>query len=229
MNQPGSGAVQVLEAGSTMETPPLKSLPRAPRPLRARLARWGVMLVIFMAGGVAGYSVGTMRSLDTEATARGAWSRPGIFTKNLLAQLEKDLALTPDQTPKVNDILVRRHKKFDELRIEVQPLFEKAMGELDREMQAVLTPSQWELYKKRREEHRHHRPPPGRGGGPGRGGDGHRDGRGPGHDGHPPREGGPSRGLRPERPDAEAPKAEHPPKAEPAIAEPVVEKAGDAK
>ena len=219
VNQPGSGAVQVLEAGSKMETPPLKSLPRAPRPLRARLARWGVMLVIFMAGGVAGYSVGTMRSLDTEATARGAWSRPGDFTKNLLAKLEKDLVLTPDQTPKVYDILVRRHKKFDDLWKQTQPLFESAMGELDREMQAVLTPAQWERYKEQRaRRHRHGPPGSGRGGPPGRG-DGHRDdhGHGTGRDGRPPR------GPKPERPDAEVPKVE------PAKAEPKVEKTTDAK
>ncbi|MDB5335227.1 MAG: hypothetical protein JWN70_846 [Planctomycetaceae bacterium] len=207
----------VLEAGSKMETPPLKSLPLARRPLRARLARWGVLLVIFVAGGVAGYSVGTMRPLESDIPRRGF--RPEQFPDILLAKLQKDLTLTDVQTPKVKDLLVRRHKKFDELRIQVQPLFEKAMGDLDREMQAVLTPAQWELYKERRASwHR---------GGPGRG---------PGRGGRPPHDDkGPPRGPKPgDHPHPDAPKGESPPKAdapkvEPAVDKPIVEKPAEPK
>lgn len=230
--------MQVVEAGSKMETPPLIGLPQPSRPLRARLARWGVMLIIFMAGGVAGYSVGTMRAFDSEATARGAWGRPGFFTQHLLAQMQKDLVLTDEQTPKVKDILVRRHKKFDDLRKQTQPLFEKAMGELDREMQAVLTPAQWERYKEQRaSRHRRGPPPPGSSsrGGSGRG-EGHRDDHGSGRGGRPPHdEKGSPRGPKPgDHPHPDVPPGGSPsnaetPEAEPAVAKPAVEKPAEPK
>lgn len=227
VDQPGHGVSQVLNPGSKMDTPPL-DIKRSRRPLRARLARWGAMLVIFMAGGVAGYSVGTARLLQPETPTTGVWNRPERFTEYLLGQLKKDLSLTDAQYPEVEKIIVRHHKAFNDLRLKTQPLFEKEMAQLQSEMQSVLEPAQWTRYKEQldRMKNRRRGGPPS--GGPGRGGpgrDGHRD-HGPGGHGErqPHAPSGPSR--RPKRPEDSEQSA---PKVEPQKIEPAPEKPSDTK
>lgn len=223
---------QVLEAGSTkMETPPL-NLTRSRRPLRARLARWGVMLVIFLAGGVAGYSIGTVRFFEYDVQATGVLNQPDKFTEYLLGKLKVDLSLTETQYPEVAKVIVRHHEAFEKIKRQTQPLFEKEMAQLEREMQSILTPTQWKRYKEQldrmRNRFRRGPPPPG---GPGRGGPG-RDYRGPGfghgdrsHDGkRPPRDSSSSG-----RPEQDAPKTESPLKVEPAKAAPAAEQAVESK
>ena len=174
--------MQALEAVPKMEAPPLMIQPSR-RPWRSRLARWGVMLVIFMAGGVAGYSVGTVRSIDFAAPDANALNKQSEFTAMLLAKLKADLSLTDAQYPEVEKIIVRHHQEFTNLRLQTQPLFEKLMTQLERDMQSVLNPTQWQRYKEQldRMKSRFRRGPPGPGS-PGRAGprhESHRD-RGPG-------------------------------------------------
>ena len=219
MNQPGSGNLQVLEADPKMEAPPLM-IARPRRPWRARLARWGIMLIIFVAGGVAGYSVGTVRLMESETAT--VVTQPNKFTEYLLGKLKVDLSLTDAQYLDVKKILVHSHEAFN-----------KEMTRLDRDMQSVLTPPQWAKYKERM-RNRHRRGPGGPGGPPSPGGFSRG---GPGRDGH--REhGGPGSGNRPSldskgfardgkpagRPQPDDLKAKEQPKSEPSKADPAVEK-----
>lgn len=173
-----------------MESGPL-NVQRPRRPFGARLARWGLMTVIFVAGGVAGYCVGTAQLMRAETPSSAAISRPERFTEYLLAALKKDLSLTDAQYPEVETILRRHHKEFDDLRTKFQPLFDKQMAQMERELQKVLDAAQWKLYQERMERmrSRRHRPPPSGGGprSPGRDGPG-REGRHgpPSHRGKPP-------------------------------------------
>ncbi len=221
MNQPGSDNLQVLEADHKMETPPL-IIARQRRPWRARLARWGIMLVIFVAGGVAGYSVGTVRLMESESATATVVTQPNKFTEYLLGKLKVDLTLTDAQYLDVKKILVRSHEAFN-----------KEMTQLDREMQSVLTPPQWAKYKERM-RNRHRRGPGGPGGPPSPGGssrggpgrDGHREHGGPGGGNRPPRDSktSASDGKPSGRPQQDDPKVIVQPKSEPPQADPAVEK-----
>ena len=193
MNQPGmsfSPGTETEAGTEQMEASPLK-VQRPRRPFGARLARWGLMSVIFVAGGVAGYCVGTAQLMRAETPSSAAISRPERFTEYLLAALKKDLSLTEAQYPEVETILRRHHKAFDDLRMKFQPLFDKEMAQMERELQKVLDASQWKQYQERMERmrSRRHRPPSGS------------SSRGPGRDGssRDGRRGPPSRGKPSER------------------------------
>ena len=224
--------MQVLPASSTMDAAPLLAkLPR--RTWRARLARWAVMLVIFLAGGVAGYSVGTVRSIDFAVPETNALNKPDGWTSMLLAKLKVDLSLTDAQYPEVEKIMVRHHQEFTNLRLKTQPLFENLMSQLERDMASVLTPTQWQRYKEQLDRMRSRfrggpRPP----GGPGRGGpwrDGHHGpgGRDRAHDGKgPPRDKNSAEGVSHGSSKAGSPVK---PAGDPPQAEPAGEKAPDSK
>lgn len=131
---------------------------RAKRPLRVRLLRTGILLVIFCAGSIAGYCVGTMQLLEqltqTDSPATKTVKDPDRFTEWLLAQLKKDLSLTEAQYPQVEKIIRRHHEAFNEIRERVQPLFAKEMANMDRDMIAVLDDQQGTLWKARMERMR---------------------------------------------------------------------------
>src|SRR3982751_5098707 len=109
----------------TMDTLPT-AVQRAPRSLRARLLRCVVLSVIFLAGGVAGYCVGTMQLLDSPLPS--VVGEKDKFTEFLLAHLKKDLSLTEAQYPQVERIVLQHHAAFDEIRKTVQPLYAKEMA-----------------------------------------------------------------------------------------------------
>ncbi len=172
VNQPGYGTPQVLESGSKMDSGILPVV-RASRPLRVRLLRAGILLVIFCAGSIAGYCVGTMQLIEqltqTETPSSKAYKTPEKFTEWLLAQWKKDLSLTDEQYPVVEKIVRRHHEAFDRIRREVQPKFAREMATMDREMRLVLNDSQKVLWEKRMEWTRNHRHRSPSGGGPSRG------------------------------------------------------------
>lgn len=216
--------MQVLPASSTMEAAPLLIKPPR-RTWRARLARWSVMLVIFLAGGVAGYSVGTVRSIDFGSPETTVMKQPSEFTSMLLAKLKVDLSLTDAQYPEVEKIIVRHHQAFSDLRQKTQPLFEKLMAQLERDMESVLDPTQYQRYKERMKNR--FRRGPSSSGGPGRGPrhEGHRDYGPGGRDHRPPHDKRSADGASPgSSKDGSQVKPVEAPKAEPAA-----EKAPDSK
>lgn len=143
----------------TMEPAPVP-VQRAPRSLRARLLRFGVMSVIFLGGGVAGYCVGTMQLLEFDTTAGDVAKQPDKFTEYLLAHVKKDLSLSEEQYPQVERIFLRHHEAFDRMRKESQAAFAKEMAKMDVEMFGVLNETQAQLWKTRMERMRGrwHRP-----------------------------------------------------------------------
>lgn len=142
-----------------MDSAPV-SVQRVPRTLRARLLRLGVMMVIFVGGGVAGYCVGTMQLLEFDTTAGNVAKQPDKFTEYLLAHVKKDLSLTEEQYPQVEKIFLRHHEAFDRMRRESQAAFAKEMAKMDVEMFGVLSETQAQLWKTRMERMRGrwHRP-----------------------------------------------------------------------
>lgn len=132
----------------TMDTVPL-TVQRPPRSFRARLLRWGVMSIIFVGGGVAWFCVGTMQLIEHMTPAQQLAEKPDRFTEFLLAHLKKDLSLSDAQYPLVEKIVLKHHAAFDELRKKTQPLFEKEMAKMDRDMLAVLDETQGDLWKTR--------------------------------------------------------------------------------
>lgn len=150
-----------------MESVPLP-IPRPLRSFPARLLRWAIMAVIFAAGGVAGFCVGTMELIEQVTPPRSDPKNSDKFTEWMLGHLKKDLSLTEAQCPRVEKIVRQHHAAFDEIRGRFQPQFEAEMAKMDREMLAVLDQPQQELYKTRMQQRGSNRW--GGRGGPNRGG-----------------------------------------------------------
>ena len=118
-------------------------------------------LVIFLLG----FAAGALAPAAYRAWVREG-SRRGGFEK-----MSEDLKLTPEQQEQVKQIFGETRNRLEALRKESEPRFEEIRRDADERLKQVLTPEQWEQFRKSREEGRGRR-------GRGRGGD----------DGAPPRE-----------------------------------------
>ena len=131
---------------------------------RVRRSSWLVRaaaLAIFLLGFAAG---------ALAPSAYRAWVRDGGRQGRFEAMSER-LKLTNEQQEQVRQIFGETRTRLEALRKESEPRFAEIRRDADERLRQVLTPEQWEEFRKSREE--------------GRGG---RRGRGRGGDAAPPRE-----------------------------------------
>ena len=127
---------------------------------KVRRSSWLVRaaaLVIFLLGFAAG---------ALAPSAYRAWVRDGGGRQGRLDKMSEDLKLTPEQKAQVQQIFGETRTRLEALRKESEPRFAEIRRETDERLKQVLTPEQWEEFRKSREEGRARR---GRGKG---GGDG---------------------------------------------------------
>jgi len=129
---------------------------------RVRKSSWlvrGAALAIFLLGFAAG---------ALAPNAYRAWVRDGT-RQGRLDKLSEDLKLTPEQREHMRQILGETRTRLEALRKESEPRFIEIRRDADERIRQVLTPEQWEEFRKSREEGRGRRGG-GRGGSGGRGG-----------------------------------------------------------
>ncbi|HEX8294270.1 MAG TPA: periplasmic heavy metal sensor [Pyrinomonadaceae bacterium] len=131
---------------------------------RVRRNSWLVRaaaLAIFVLGFAAG---------ALAPSAYRAWVRDGRGRQGRFDEMSERLKLTPEQKGQVQQILGETRTRLESLRKESEPRFAEIRRDADERLKQVLTPEQWEEFRKSREEGR------GRGrrgkGGEGRGGGG---------------------------------------------------------
>ena len=121
-----------------------------------RAAALAIFLLGFAAGALA-------------PSAYRAWVRDGNSNRQgRLDQMSEDLKLTPAQKEQMRQIFGETRTRLEALRKESEPRFAEIRREADERIRQVLTPEQWEEFRKSREEGRGRR---GGGKGGGRGGD----------------------------------------------------------
>ena len=119
-----------------------------------RAAALAIFLLGFAAGALA-------------PSAYRAWVRDGV-RQGRLEKMSEDLKLTPEQKEQMRQIFGETRTRLEALRKESEPRFAEIRREADERIRQVLTPEQWEEFRKSREEGRGRR---GGGKGGGRGGD----------------------------------------------------------
>ena len=68
--------------------------------------------------------------------------------------MSEELKLTPEQKEQVRQIFGETRTKLEALRKESEPRFAEIRRETDERLKQVLTPEQWEEFRKSREEGR---------------------------------------------------------------------------
>jgi len=114
-------------------------------------SRWQIRLaalIIFLLGFAGGMLA--LRAYNTWAGSRSPASRPG----DRFAEMLKRLELTEEQETQVRAILGETREKLQALRRESEPQVIEIRRQADERMQEVLTPEQWEQFRKMREERR---------------------------------------------------------------------------
>jgi Spy/CpxP family protein refolding chaperone len=126
---------------------------------RVRKSSWLVRaaaLVIFILGFAAG---------ALAPAAYRAWQRDGGGgRRDRFVKMSEDLKLTSEQQEQVKQIFGETRNRLEALRKESEPRFEEIRRDADERLKQVLTPEQWEQFRKSREEGRGRRGRGGRGG-----------------------------------------------------------------
>ena len=114
---------------------------------------------------VLGFAAGALAPSAYRAWVRGSGqeSRRGRFE-----EMSEKLKLTEEQRAQMQQIFGETRTRLEALRKESEPRFAEIRRDADERMKQVLTPEQWEEFRKSREEGRGRR---GGGKGGGRGGD----------------------------------------------------------
>jgi len=124
---------------------------------RVRRSSWLVRaaaLAIFLLGFAAG---------ALAPSAYRAWVRDG-GRQGRLDKMSEDLRLTPEQKEQMRQIFGETRTRLEALRKESEPRFAEIRRDADERIRQVLTPEQWEEFRKSREEGRGGRRGRGRGG-----------------------------------------------------------------
>ena len=118
-----------------------------------RLAALAIFILGFAAGALA-------------PAAYRAWTRDGGGgRRDRLERMSEDLKLSPEQKEQVRQVFAETRTRLEALRKESEPRFAEIRRDADERLKQVLTPEQWEEFRKSREEGRGRR-------GRGKGGEG---------------------------------------------------------
>ena len=124
---------------------------------RVRKSSWlvrGAALAIFLLGFAAG---------ALAPSAYRAWVRDG-GRQGRLDKMSEDLKLTPGQKEQMRQIFGETRTRLETLRKESEPRCAEIRRDADERIRQVLTPEQWEEFRKSRAEGRGGRRGRGRGG-----------------------------------------------------------------
>jgi Spy/CpxP family protein refolding chaperone len=117
---------------------------------RAKKNSWLVRaaaLAIFLLGFAAG---------ALAPSAYRAWVRDGRRQErpDRFEKMSEQLKLTPEQKEQVRQIFGETRNRLEALRKESEPRFAEIRADADERLRQVLTPEQWEEFRKSREEGR---------------------------------------------------------------------------
>lgn len=145
---------------------------------RWRMAFFG--LVILLAGIVIG-AASIMIAAPHKLTS--PLRPPEIDIERLLDELQRYLHLTPEQREKIEPILKEDMQMLDDIRADARSEINEILGQMNKDISAVLTEQQKQIWQQRLDRLQRQLRPPGRGPGEGgryRGGPQERMRRGPG-------------------------------------------------
>jgi Spy/CpxP family protein refolding chaperone len=115
-------------------------------PRKSRVVAAVVILVVFLAGGMVGFFVhhalpyrGGFHGLAVGGPPGGP--PPGIKGR-MLARLDRELKLTPEQHTRIDSVLTVRESDLRALMAETRPRFEAIANQTRSEIRSVLTPEQ---------------------------------------------------------------------------------------
>jgi hypothetical protein len=123
-------------------------------------------LVIFLAGGAAGFGVSWLWRPLRPPPMMGQF-RPDPPVGDLVDQLRNELLLSDDQVEKVREIYQQRHDALVGIRAKMDPEFKSEYDKLDGQMKAVLNAEQYQKWSERFRSVRDRMLPPPPHGGPG--------------------------------------------------------------
>src|SRR5436190_21468546 len=142
-----------------METP-------TPSPASTRRTAILLVAVAFVAGALIGFAGGRVYSIYRLLHH----SPRRDFRDHILAHLDHELSLTPQQRDQIGSIMDRHHKRMQEITEGIRPLMHQELDNANHEIEAVLTPEQRKKYDAMRMRlerfipghgRRHEGPPPG--------------------------------------------------------------------
>ena len=103
------------------------------------LKPWIVLGLVFATGvivGVCGTRVAVQKIVEQ------AMNRPELVRDRMERELARDLSLTPEQRPRVHEIMLRSHEEIHALRRDVQPRLGLILRRSAREIRDVLNEEQ---------------------------------------------------------------------------------------
>ena len=111
---------------------------------------WIVIGLVFVAGIIVGVSA---TRLAVRKVIERVATNPDVLRERIERNLARELTLTPEQRPKVHEIVVRSRDEIQELRSEFQPRVGGILKRSEREIRDVLNDAQqqkFDLMLKRR-------------------------------------------------------------------------------
>ena len=103
-----------------------------------------LVLGLVFAAGLAVGAVGT--KFAVQQVVERAARKPDELRNRLEREFVRELNLTPEQRPKVHEILARRHEELAAVRKDFQPRLGVILRRSDRELRAVLDETQQEKF-----------------------------------------------------------------------------------
>lgn len=103
----------------------------------------GLVFLAGLAGGMLGARLMLIKNIPPQMREHlGAFPLDRYF-------LLRDLDLSAEQREQVRELLGRQRGRFEEFHRELRPRVERLMEEIDRDVEAILTPEQLERYRDR--------------------------------------------------------------------------------
>ena len=121
---------------------------------RTRLRLWAglFVLVVFSGGLAAGFTVRPWFDPEPPRGFRGRGGPPPSSvrrTERLLDRLDADLELSDDQRGRLREVFDASRQRFRDLNANVREQFEAERTQMNREMAAILTAEQMEVFESR--------------------------------------------------------------------------------
>lgn len=120
-----------------------------PMPNRSKLSAVALLVVVFIAGGAAGWLIHDSTEHDRRPRGRGPDA--------MVAYLTHELKLTPAQADSVRAIFARHRPETEGLWAQVRPRFDSIKTVVRAEIDAQLTPDQRARHQRLIEEAEHRR------------------------------------------------------------------------
>lgn len=120
---------------------------------RSRLLGFGILVVTFLAGGLAGAAVDRVLAASEAPVAESHGSRDGDGRRYVIDQIEMD----PDQRSAIDAILEERAERMRAVWREVEPRMDAITDSVRRDIMSILTPAQRTEYDRKLEERRERR------------------------------------------------------------------------